>query len=250
MEFKTYNPEEEDYLHEEFQSFLRPPENVEKYRGVIEEALNDAEEVLGVDSDVEVLFGLTDTEKVQETFGEEASANFYIHGFAFGSWMEGVDEDLIFVRANDYPEDWEDVLKNMTVHERMHLDLYSRNDDSFLGPWLENSMYSRVLLEGHAMNATEKVSREKDYSWRPHYRELGKASPNPESLRDELEKERSESSFFEPGGDEWENYDGYVISYEIGNWILENKGLDINDLPTLSEKKVRDVIDEAVDSLY
>lgn len=250
MQFETYNPEEEEYLDEGFEFVLRKPENVEKYRKVIKEALEDAEQVLGLSSDVEILFGLSDTEKVQEKWGEEATANFYVYGFTFGSWFDEIDRDFIFIRANDFHENWEAALKNMVVHERAHIAFYDEHSDEALNEKLNGSNYNSVLFEGHSTNTAAKLNEEKDYGWEPYYRQLGEVDPDYEKLKKELEKDRPDSGFFDHGGDEWTDGEGYIISYEIFHWIMENEGLELEDLPGLEEEKVRELVDGAAEKLY
>ncbi|MFB6115654.1 MAG: hypothetical protein ABEK04_05230 [Candidatus Nanohalobium sp.] len=249
MEFKTYNPEEDDYLRDGFHDFLRRPEDVEKYRKTIREALEDAEEVVGMDSDVEILFGLTDTGSVHERWGEEAAPEFYVYGFTFGSHFEGKDRNFIFLRANDFPSNWKAVLKNMAVHERAHIEFFRSNSDEELDERLSGAVYNSVLFEGHSTNTAARLNEEKGYGWNPDFRKKGN-EVDFEELKAELEKDRTESSFFDHGGDEWTEAEGYPISFEIFNWVIENKGLEVKDLPSLSEDEARELIDEAAEELY
>jgi len=250
MNFKTYNPEEEDYLDEGFHSVLQRPEDVEKYRNVIAQALEDAEDILGMSSEVEILFGLTDTEKVQGRWGQDLTANFYSNGFTFGSWFEGIDHDFIFLRANDYHNDWEAALKNMAVHERAHIEFYDHHSDEDLAERLNGSVYNSVLFEGHSMNTAAKLNEEKDYGWSPEFRQLSEVSPDYAKLKQELEKDRTDSEFFDKGGEEWQEGEGYIIAYEGLNWVLEKKDIGLDDLPALSEEDAVELIDEAAEQLY
>lgn len=250
MEFKTYDPEEDDYLHEDFEEVLESPENVEKFRNVIEEALNDAEEVLGFSADVEIVFGLADPERIKEKWGEDAGTNFHVYGFTYGSWFENREKDFIFLYANDLKDYWEQALKNMVVHERAHIDFYDHHSDEVLSERLNNYMYDNILFEGHSTNSAAKLNRVKGYGWSPSHRELGKVDPGLERLKEEFEKKRTESSFFDHGGDEWKEAEGYPVSYEIFHWIIENKGLEIHELPELSQDEVEELVDEASEKLY
>lgn len=250
MEFKTYDPEEEDYLDDAFEAVLKRPGDVEKYRKVIKKALEDAEEVLGLSSGVEILFGHSDTEKVQEKWGEDATANFYVYGFTFGSWFDDVDKDFIFIRANDFYENWKAALKNMVIHERAHIAFYDEHSDEALSKKLNGSNYNSVLFEGHSTNTAAKLNEEKGYGWEPYYRQLGEADPDYRKLMEELKKDRPDSEFFDHGGDEWTEGEGYIISYELFHWIMENRGLELEDLPGLDEEKVRELVDEAAEELY
>lgn len=249
MEFKTYNPEEDDYLYEAFEEVLEKPEDVGKYREAIAEALDDAEEVVGMDSDVEIVFGLADPEKIQEKWDTGPDSHFHIYGFTFGSWFEDRDRDFMFIYANDSPENWEGGLKNLTVHERSHLDFYDHYSDDVLAERLEGSMYNSVLLEGHSTNTAAKLNEEKGYGWNPEFRKKGNEVSH-ERLMAELQKDRTESEFFDHGGDEWEDAEGYPISFEIFNWVLENKGLEVHELPSLSQDEAKELIDEAAETLY
>lgn len=248
MEFKVYSPEEDDYLEEGFDKYLREPEDVEKYRKVIAEALAHAEEVLGMSSDVKIVFGLTDTEALEDEFGENLEPNYYNWGFTFGSWFENTDEDYIFVRANDGSDVWKDVVRNMVVHERAHLEYYSRYGDEELSERLNGPVYNSVVFEGHAMNSAEKVSDTKGYDWQPHYRKS--VDIGYEALKEELVRSRTDSSFFDPGGDQWENEEGYPVSYEVCKWIVREKDVEISGLPELSEDRTKKLVDEAVEVLY
>ncbi|PSH00574.1 MAG: hypothetical protein BRC30_02825 [Nanohaloarchaea archaeon SW_7_46_7] len=249
MKFQIYNPEEDDYLWEDFEEVLEKPVGVEKYREVIEEALSDAKEVLGRENDLEIVFGLTDPEKIREKWGEDAGTNFHVYGFTFGSWFDGFDRDFIFLYANDSKDDWRPALKNMTVHEGSHIDFYSHYSDEELSERLNGSNYNSVLFEGHSTNSARKVDEVKGYSWNPSFRTLGNDFDH-EKIMDELEKERPESSFFDHGGEEWQNAEGYPASFEIFHWIIKEKGLEVEELPKLSEEKTRELVDEAVEQLY
>lgn len=249
MEFKTYNPEKDEYLRDGFHDFLRKPEDAGKYREAIDEALEDVKEVVGMDSDVEILFGLTDTESVHERWSEEADPQFYVYGFTFGSHFEDKDKDFIFLRANDFPANWKAVLKNMAAHERAHIEFFRSNSDEELDRRLSGSVYNSVLFEGHSTNTAAMVNEEKGYGWSPDFRRKGN-EVDFEKLMDELKKDRTESEFFNHDGDEWTDAEGYPISFEIFNWVIENKDLEVQELPSLSEDEVKKLIDEAVEELY
>ena len=249
MEFKTYDPSEDDYLWEAFEEVLVAPENVEKYRETIEEALEDSEEVLGRNTDIEVVFGLSDPEKIKDKWGEDAETNFHVYGFTFGSWFDDFDKDFIFLYANDSKEDWRPALKNLTVHEGSHIDFYNHYSDEEIAKRLNGPNYNSVLFEGHSTNSAEKVDEVKGYGWQPDYRTVGN-SFDYKKLKKELEKDRTESGFFDHGGDEWQDAEGYPASFEIFSWIIENKGLEVEDLPELSEERTRELVDEAVENLY
>lgn len=250
VKFKTYDPEEDGYLHEDFEEVLERPEDVGKFREAIEEALKDAEEVLGFSSDVEIVFGLADPERIKEKWWEDAGTNFHVYGFTYGSWFDDRERDFIFLYANDFKDDWKAALKNMVVHERAHIEFYDHHSDEVLKKRLNNSMYDNILFEGHSTNSAAKLNREKGYGWKPSHRELGKVDPDLERLKEEFEKKRTESGFFDHGGDEWEEAEGYPVSFEIFHWVLENKNLEIQDLPDLSQEKVRELVDEAAEELY
>lgn len=249
MEFKTYDPEKDDYIYDSYEELLERPEDVEKYRSAIAEALEDAEEVVGMSSDVEIVFGLADPDRIEERWGEDAATNFHVHGFTFGSWFDDRDRDFIFLYANDVRDDWEAALKNMTVHERAHIDFYDKHSDEQLSERLEGSVYNSVLFEGHSTNTAAKLNEEKGYGWSPGFRKTGN-SIDSEKLDEELQKDRAESEFFDHGGEQWTDAQGYPVSYEIFNWILENEGLKLQELPELSEEEAKDLIDEAVQNLY
>lgn len=249
MRFQTYDPEEDDYIYDSYEEVLEKPEDVEKYRSAIEEALDDAEEVVGMDSDVEIVFGLADPEKIKDRWGEDAETNFHVHGFTYGSWFDDRDRDFIFLYASDFKDDWEAALKNMTVHERAHVDFYDHHSDETLGRRLRGSVYDNVLFEGHSTNTAAKLNRVKGYGWNPGFRKKGN-EVGFERLKDEFEKERTESVFFDHGGDEWTEAEGYPVSFEIMKWVLENKGLEVEELPSLSQDEARQLIDEAAKELY
>jgi len=249
MKFKTYNPEEEDYLWEDFEEVLKNPEDVGKYREAIAEALRDAEEILGRDIDIEIVFGLADPEKIREKWGENAETHFHVYGFTFGSWFEGFDRDFIFLYANDSRDDWKPALKNMTVHEGSHIKFYNNYSDEEISRRLNGSNYNSVLFEGHSTNSAQKVDEKKGYGWKPSFRTLDNDFDY-EKIMKELKKERPDSDFFDQGGDEWQNAQGYPASFEIFNWIIEEKGLEIEKISKLSEQETRELVNEAVEKLY
>ncbi len=249
MKFKTYDPEEDGYLPEHYEGLLDRPEEVDKYREAVEEALQDADEVLGMSSDVEIVFGLADPEKVDERWEVETGLNFHVHGFTYGSWFDDVDRDFIFLYADDSRSDWKAALKNMTVHERAHIDFYDSHSDEALRGRLRGSMYDNMLFEGHSTNSAAKVNDVKGYGWRPSHRELGKVDPDARKLKEELEKPRKESNLLDRGG-EWDEDEGYAMAFEIFNWVIENRGLEVEELPQLSEQETRELVDEAAEELY
>jgi hypothetical protein len=250
MRFKSYDPGEDDYLPEHFEDLLERPDDVEKYRKGVEEALSDAEEMLGFSENVEVVFGLADPEKVDESWEVETGVNFHVHGFSYGSWFDDVDRDFIFLYADDSVEEWGAALKNMTVHERAHIDFYDTHSDEALRERLRDSMYDNMLFEGHSTNSAAKVNEEKGYGWSPDHRQLEKVDPDPESLREELEKPRTESNLLDREGEEWDEEEGYAMAYEIFRWVVENREFEIQELPELSQEEVEDLVYEAVEELY
>lgn len=249
MRFQTYNPEKDDYLYEAYEEVLTRPEDVGKYREVIEKTLSDVEEVVGMSSDVEIVFGLADPEKIRDKWGEDVETNFHVHGFTFGSWFDDRDRDFIFLYANDFKADWKPALKNLTVHERSHIDFYDHHSDEELSERLNGLVYNSVLFEGHSTNTAAKLNKEKGYCWSPDYRTLNNDF-DAEKVSQEVEKDRTESEFFDHGGEEWTTAEGYPASFEIFNWLIENKGLEVEELPALSEDEARKLIDEAVENLY
>jgi hypothetical protein len=40
------------------------------------------------------------------------------------------------------------------------------------------------------------------------------------------------------------------MAYEIFNWVIENRGLEVKELPELSQEEVQELVDEAVEELY
>lgn len=250
MQFKTYDPEEDDYLPEHYESLLDEPEDVAKYRKAIGEALKDAEEVLGFDEDVEIVFGLADPEKVDGRWDVETGLNFHVHGFTYGSWFDDVDRDFIFLYADDSKSGWEAALKNMTVHERAHIDFYDKNSDETLRERLRGSMYDNMLFEGHSTNSAAEVNEEKEYGHSPDHRGLEELQPDVQRLREGFKKTREESNLLDREGDDWDEQDGYNIAYEIFNWVVENRDLKVRELPELSQEQVEELVDEAVEKLY
>lgn len=249
MKFQTYDPEKDNYLSSHYEGLLKKPENVSKYKGAIEEALNDAEMVLGMSSDVEVVFGLADPKKVDERWDVETGLNFHVHGFAYGSWFDDVDRDFIFLYADDSKNGWGAALKNTTVHERAHIDFYDHHTDEELRKRLRGSMYDNVLFEGHSTNAAAEVDEVKGYGRNPNHRQLGVVNPDVEKLSQELEKTREESNLLDRGG-EWSEEEGYSIAYEIFNWVLQSKDIEVTELPALSQEKTEGLVDDAVGELY
>ena len=249
MEFKTYNPQKDDFLYDSYEEVLVGPRDVDKYREAIGEALEDAEEVFGMSSDVEIVFGLADPQKIRERWGEGAETNFHVHGFTFGSWFDDRDRDFIFLYANDSKDDWEAALKNMTVHERAHIDFYDSHSDEVLADRLEGPNYTSVLFEGHSTNTAAKLNEEKNYGWSPDFRSTGN-DIDYQKLEKELGKDRIESEFFDHGGDEWTDAQGYPVSFEVFNWIIQNKDLEVQQLPDLSEDETIELVDEAINNLY
>jgi len=137
----------------------------------------------------------------------------------------------------------------LTVHERAHVDFYDHHSDEVLRERLRGSMYDNVLFEGHSTNAAEEVDGVKGYGRDPDHRQLGVLDPDFEKLCQELEKTREESNLLDRGG-ELSEEEGYNVAYEVFNWVLENKGLDVTELPGLSEERTRELVDEAIEVLY
>jgi len=201
-----------------------------------------------LDRDVSFVIAETDIEFLENKY-EEIPDWAYGQGFSATPEWHDVENPTVFLMVNDDYEYWEDLLKSVEAHELAHQKFYENHEMGW-------RIYQRMMFEGHAMLSAEKLCEEKDYNWSQKGQNLEEVD-NGELLA-ELDKsntwagenKRETSTLFTPDGDKWQNAEGYPISLEITEDILDRTGRDIDDLLEMSFEEWREETEKSIDKIY
>lgn len=214
MEIKRYDEDKHsDLVTDELH--LDPGKEFEELKKAANEALEDIEDVHGVNPDFEVVVALTD----QSEFDEDANPAYLFMGLSLREGMRDVEQKIIFVRGVTDLEDWKQRFKDMLVHEAGHQVFYVEDDGSG-----RDQFYS-MRFEGHAENFASQVSNEKGYGYRPPWRvdEPLDLEIETEQIIEDLEvnrqwpdeAEKLSEQMFVSGGDRYQKAEGYSIAYQL-----------------------------------
>jgi hypothetical protein len=136
MEITEYKPEK----HAEYLPDYQVPKYLEgdigRFKSLAEEAVNELKEFVDFDDDLELVLGVTDTEKL----GDDAPTSYHFMGYSFDEGMRGYPRNAVFMRASDEPDNWRAAMKSMLVHELGHQVFYQTDVD-----W-ENDQYHSICL--------------------------------------------------------------------------------------------------------
>lgn len=251
MEFEKYSPEEHaDKLMDWFTEKAVIPRDYEKYKQAVEAALQDFRDVFGLDRNIRFVLAETDVSVLEDRY-EEIPAQAYSQGFSGDPDTEGheVEVPTVFVMTTSQYKYWEDSLKYLTAHELAHQKFYENHEVGW-------RIFQRMLFEGHAMHTAEKVAEEKGYNWS----QTGwKAEDvDPAEVRQELdrlntwksEQDGEVSTFFVPGGDRWQNAEGYPITIRLTENVMERNGIGVSELLESSFDEWREEIEKSLEEEY
>lgn len=249
MEFERWN-NQEDYnkLMDWFNAKAGEPKNYQKYENAVREALTDFREVFGLEREVSFVIAETDIGFLEDKYDEVPDWS-YSQGFSASPEWHDLEKPTVFVMANDNYEYWKDLLKFVTAHELAHQKFYENHEIGW-------QIYQKMMFEGHAMHSAEQIAEEKDYNWLKHEQKTRKIDK--EELLAELDKyntwagENKEptSTLFVPGGEKWQNAEGYPIAFQITEDILERTERDINDLLEMSFEEWREETEKSINRYY
>ena len=249
MEFQKWD-DEEDYgnLMEWFTNKAKEPKNFEKYKDTVREGFEDFKEVFGLETDVDFVIAETNIDFLREKY-DEIPDWAYGQGFSTTPEWHDVDTPTVFVMANDQYEYWEDLLKYVAAHELGHQKLYENHEKG-------RQIYKRMMFEGHAMHSAEKLAEEKNYNWSQNGWSPGKV--NKEELLRELDKfntwagenEGETTTLFVPGGEEWQNAEGYPIAFQTTKMIIEQQDESVSELLEMSFDEWREKLEKSIEDKW
>lgn len=249
MEIKRYEEDKHsDLVTDELH--LEPEEEFEELRQAANEALEDIEDVHGVNPDYEIVTALTD----QAEFDEDANPAYLFMGLSLREGMRDVDKKIIFVRGVTCLDDWKQRFKDMLVHEVGHQVFYLGDDGSG-----RDQFYS-MRFEGHAENFAAQVSNEKDYGYRPPWRvdEPLNLEIEEKQIIEDLdvnrqwpdEAENLSEQMFVSGGERYEKAEGYTIAYQLVKTLTEKGEVKLSELPEMSSDQWREYCKSTIRRLY
>ena len=246
MRITEYKPEK----HAEYLPDHQVPKysegDIDRFRSVAEEAVNELKEFVDFDDDLELVLGVTDTEKLDE----DAPTGYYFMGYSFDEGMRGYSRNAVFMRASDEPEEWRAAMKGMLIHELGHQVFYQTDVD-----W-EDDQYHSVMFEGHAENLAKLVGDRNGRDFSPVWRKEEPVEVDKEDLYKDLEKPRSteeeklSQNMFRPSGDRWQDAEGYTIAFQIVRRLIEEEETSINSMLETSSKEWREMVEKTVKELY
>lgn len=246
MEFQKYEPEvHAELVPEFFSSVVDDPENFEDFREVVEEALKDIDQVVGMSAEFDVVIGEVDVEKLGDV-----PEGLYFRGYSLGEEVhDHAERDIVLLGASKESDYWEAGLKNMTVHEEAHQEFYEYIRD------MDHVIWESMIFEGHALVREEKVRDEKGYMWRGDPRSYeGSAREVIETLDKNREWEgdrydRDNTSSIFSVESNWEGI-GYVIAQEVYSDIMDRNSLGIDEALTRDNDWLRAQVEESVRNIY
>lgn len=246
MEITQYKPEK----HAEYLPDHQVPKysegDIEKFLPVAQEAVNELNELVEFDNELELVLGVTDTDKLDE----DTPVGYYFMGYSFDEGMRGYPRNAVFMRVSDEPEEWKAAMKGMLIHELGHQVFYQTEVD-----W-EDDQYHSVMFEGHAENLARIVGERNGRDFSPVWRKEEPIEVDKEMLYEDLEKPRSteeenlSQNMFRPSGDRWQDAEGYTIAFQIVRHLIEKEEKPINTLLETSSEEWREMVDRAIEELY
>ncbi|MFB6116665.1 MAG: DUF2268 domain-containing putative Zn-dependent protease [Candidatus Nanosalina sp.] len=249
MEFEKWEDgEHSDMVKPGFADLCIEPEDIGKYREVVEEAVEDIEDVFGVSVSLKVVIAKTDTSQIRGKPVEETSMYAFIQGMGLSPQVYNVEENMIFLRVTDEVENWRSFLKSLVVHEEAHLEFQDEREVGY-------TILRHLLFEGHAMHRDRKVSEEKGYEWRQDW-ELPDIDRG--EFLAELDKKRSwdepqseeVSTLFDSGGEKWKDGEGYSMAFHIAKDVMERKEIGVQELVEIGYEEWRKQVEKSVENLY
>jgi hypothetical protein len=249
MEFEMWKDEKHsEMVKPRFADLCIEPENIGKYRKVVDEALEDIEDVFVESVFLKVVITKTDTSQIRGEPVEETSMYTFIHGMGLSPQNYKVEENTMFLRVTDEVENWRSFLKSLVVHEEAHLEFQNKREVGY-------TILRHLLFEGHAMHRDRKVSEEKDYEWRQDW-EI--PDIDREEFLAELDKKRSwdepqseeVSTLFDSGGDKWTNGEGYSMAFHIAKDVMERKEIGVQELVEVGYDEWREAVEKSIDKIY
>lgn len=246
MEIEKYRPEEHSrYVKPDFAENVEETNNFSDFRPVVEEALEDYDDVFGIEADFDVVIAETVIES-----GDPTGAEYYryINGMGVTENSEYFDRNLLLLRVSKEPRKWKSFLKSLVIHEASHIEFQT-------GRGTGRTIAYHLLMEGHAMHSDRQVSEKKDYDWRQNW-ELPEIDE--QDFLEELDKKRSwdqpqseeVSTIFDQGGEKWSNGEGYSLAYHITKKVMKMEGLSVEDLIDLEIKVWREKVEKSIKTLY
>ncbi|MFB6190900.1 MAG: hypothetical protein ABEJ64_00565 [Candidatus Nanohaloarchaea archaeon] len=226
MEFEKYDPEKHgSWLYERVENTAVEPGNVEEYRDVIWQGLEDIRDVFGISSSFRIVFAETDLGKVEKLYGENPPFSAYYTGMSLPGESRA-PESLVFLKTTDEIEGWRSGLKYFLAHEVAHQEFFTKRR-------LQLAMPVQMLFEGHAMHFSEKVSEEKGYGWGVRMKDIPEAEAG--ELKHQLDKKRNPedtsgenvSGLLDSEDEKWGDGKGYRITFYLVDDVMDRRDLSV-----------------------
>lgn len=194
-------------------------EELEKAQSIVEEGIELAKEELPKDEEVRVGYGWTEDDFVKEQ----------MNGSRGLGWNSGYFEAEFNADVNG----WETALLGTSVHEFAHAYF---SEQKGLDEHSEKPMWMYIIEEGLTQNITEKLVPEAPEPWRYEH-SVDEISEYWEDVKEELDRQYSypDPLFIDREGEEYPNWLGYSLSYQIGQELME-QGHELQEFPELEKE--------------
>ena len=244
MEIVKYNPEK----HAEHLPDHHPPRyrdgSIGKFKPVAREAVAELKDFVDFDDSIELVLGVTDVDEL----GESPPTGYYFMGFSFCEGLHSYEQNAVYMRASDQPDNWKAAFKSMLIHELGHQVFYQNEVD-----W-EDDQYHSIMFEGHAENLARIIGERNGRSFSPVWQKEEPIEVDKEQLYEDLEKPRDfdneDHNMFLRGGERWSHAEGYTIAYQIVRHLIEEDQISINSMLETSSEKWREMVEETIEELY
>lgn len=245
MEIVKYSSGEHRQYLPEHQKPAYSEGDIERFRPVAEEALQELREIIDFHDDIELVLAITDEEELSENTSED----FYFTGFSFDEGMRGYPANAVFLRVSDQVDNWRERMKDMLIHELGHQVFYQSSVD-----W-KDDQYHSIMFEGHAENLANIAAEENDRDYTPVWRKDPSIDIDKEMLFEDLEKPRTfedevDHNMFIAEGSRWTEAEGYTIAYQVVNYLIENAEVEIDDMLGTPSEEWREMVGTAIEELY
>lgn len=226
-------------------------DDIKSYSEQTERAINDLKNGFKINVEgIRFVYGNWSKERAEELIENRETS--YTSGYSFHPDFHHWEEvPTVYLKSSKIYDGWEDGFRNSVVHEIAHQLFYSGDFSGF------EDQIDSIVFEGHAMTLARQICDMFGYDYASQWRPDETIDVEYERIIQELPKQRKLSdedgenigNLFR-GGEPFSNQEGYMISYQTGDWIVNNTEYEIQGFPNFSRREREKIVRRALKSLY